>query len=145
MGGSKMSGAEKMKQLPLSADIPQVKPIIKHKSKYKKWQYEANYRKSETPILRSCQNCNNCVGFTNGHRNWYKCNLQGISHSQATDITLKSVCDYWQQEYQNCQLCKHLGCTSDGTFICSIDDEEIRNESEAIGGCIEFKKYLERI
>ena len=86
-------------QLGISADIPQVKPPIKFKSKYQKWKYEANYREAEGE--QRCKNCRYSVGFTNGYRNYYKCNLQGLSHSAATDIRLSYICDYYKEDRLN--------------------------------------------
>lgn len=81
-------------QLGFSEDIPQIKPIIKFKSKYQKWKYEANYRKAENS--KCCKTCRNCVGFVGYNKNFYKCNVQGLSHSAATDIRLSYVCDYYR-------------------------------------------------
>lgn len=86
-------------QLGISADIPQVKPSIKLRSKYQKWKYEANYREAEGE--QCCKNCWNSIGFTNGYKNFYKCNLQGISHSAATDIRLSYVCNYYEEDKLN--------------------------------------------
>jgi len=82
-------------QLRISKDLPQEKPVIKFKSKYQKWKYEANYRKATDK--KCCKTCNHCLTFTNTVRYFHKCNLQGLSHSAATDITLNSVCDYYKE------------------------------------------------
>jgi len=125
-------------QLGISADIPQIKPAIKFRSKYQKWQHEANYRKAENN--KCCKNCNNSVGFKYHNKNYYKCNIQGISHGAATDIRLSYVCDYYAEEYKDCQLCKHLGCNTEGQFTCSLDGEVLDHEGIY---CDNFEKYLE--
>lgn len=83
-------------QLGISADIPQTKPAIKFRSKYQQWKYEANYRKSEEK--QCCKNCKYGVCFSNGYnRYFYKCNLQGVSHSAATDIRISYICNYYKE------------------------------------------------
>lgn len=82
-------------QLKLSHDItiPDIPP--KFKSKYQKWRHEANYKKAEDS--KCCKTCINCVNTTGSNRVFYKCNIQGISHSAATDIRLSCVCDYYRE------------------------------------------------
>ncbi len=82
-------------QLRICEDIPQTKPVIKFKSKYLKWKYDADYKKAETG--KSCKNCRNCIGFKYHDKTYYKCNLQGISHGAATDIRLSYVCNYHRE------------------------------------------------
>lgn len=84
-------------KLNIDKEIIPKKTEIKFKSKYQKWKYDANYRKSESN--KCCKTCRYCVGFCNFSctKNYYKCNLQGISHSTATDIKLSCVCDYYRE------------------------------------------------
>ena len=81
-------------QLHLINDIPLPKPKVNIKGRYQKWKYENNDRKSFNEIR--CENCKNCVAMTNGYKTYYKCNIMGISNSQATDIRLSYVCDFFR-------------------------------------------------
>lgn len=83
-------------QLRLCDEIPQIKPEAKIKGKYRKWKYDANYRKSYANIC--CSTCKNLWVLNNGYKNFYKCNVMGISNSEATDIRLSYVCDYFKGE-----------------------------------------------
>lgn len=83
-------------QLHLINDIPLPKPQIKIRGKYQQWKYENNYRKADSD--KRCKNCKNCVAMTNGYKTFYKCNIMGISNSEATDIRLSNVCDYFKAD-----------------------------------------------
>ena len=84
-------------KLDIAMKIPERKAKINLKSKYQKWKYEANYRKSESN--KGCKNCKYCVSFCNFSctKNYYKCSLQDTSHSTATDVKLSYVCDYYSE------------------------------------------------
>lgn len=62
--------------------------------KYKRFKAIYNYRKAEN---NCCEKCRNFLGFTNGKKNFYKCNLMGLSHSAASDIRKSYVCDLWRK------------------------------------------------
>ena len=87
-------------KLDINIEEPNNKTELKFKGKYQKWKYEANYRKSKSN--KRCKNCKHCVCFCNFSctKNYYKCNLQGISHSVATDIKLSCICDYYVEVNQ---------------------------------------------
>lgn len=41
-----------------------------------------------------------------------------------------------------CGLCKYLGCTEQGQFKCTIDDEILQHEGQG-SGCECFEEYIE--
>lgn len=82
-------------KLDIDIEIPKRITEIKFKSKYQKWKYDANYRKSETD--KSCKNCMNCVCHTGYNRVYYKCELQGLTNCSATDIRLSHICNYYKE------------------------------------------------
>lgn len=45
-----------------------------------------------------CGNCRHLIKRTYHGRNYYKCALIGISHSEATDIRLAGRCKRWEHE-----------------------------------------------
>ena len=74
-------------------------PVPPRKSVYQKWKFENKYRKAENKEKR----CKNCIHrFTRYRQRYYhKCLLLGLSGSQATDITLSSVCDNFEMTAKN--------------------------------------------
>lgn len=77
--------------------------IHKIHGKYKKWKYDNNYRKSEDQEKR-CKNCLNLFGFSYHHKNYYKCDVMGCSHSVASDIRLSYVCDQFFKKEKNYEI-----------------------------------------
>lgn len=61
-------------------------------SPYLRFKNHNRYRLSEN-TESNCKNCNHCRRMEYHNKNYYKCILMGISHSTATDIKLKNVCD----------------------------------------------------
>ena len=89
-------------KLNIDKEIMPQKTEIKFKSKYQKWKYENNYRKSDCD--KSCRNCINCVCHTGYNRVYYKCELQGLSNCSATDIRLSHICNCYKEiKYDNKQ------------------------------------------
>lgn len=43
-----------------------------------------------------CGNCANHIKTDHHYKTYHKCALVGMSHSTATDIRLKCVCDCWE-------------------------------------------------
>ena len=73
------------------------KPIlITFRSKYQRWKYENGYTKADAYSDIRCQNCKHLIisryAITPSERNYYKCELLGLSGSSATDIRLSNVC-----------------------------------------------------
>lgn len=62
---------------------------------YQIWRRHNNYRKAESES--KCKNCVYCAGFGYHNKNYYKCKLQGESHSTASDIRVSYVCDYYNR------------------------------------------------
>lgn len=67
-----------------------------HKSGYMMWKQGAGYRKSDSKT-RCCATCLHSRGYR-ASRTFYKCVKLGISHSTATDIRLRDVCNLWEKE-----------------------------------------------
>ena len=60
--------------------------------KYKGWKNLNNYRKSEDKEKR-CKNCLSLCGYEYHNKRYYKCEMMGCSHSEASDIRLSYICD----------------------------------------------------
>lgn len=70
---------------------------LAHESKYMIWKKSVHYRKSENKLER----CGTCTHHSHGQYNTkylHKCRLLGLTHSEATDIRVKNVCDKWELE-----------------------------------------------
>ena len=63
-----------------------------HLSNYQKIKKANRYRKSINSVER-CKNCTLLIRVESYNKNYYKCELIGISGSEATDVKLKNVCD----------------------------------------------------
>lgn len=44
------------------------------------------------------------------------------------------------EEYKDCQLCKHLDCDAEGHFICGLNDDILDHEGIY---CNHFEEYIE--
>ena len=66
-------------------------------SKYQMFKMNNHYRKAEDKS-RSCKTCKWLVKIEYHRKNYYKCELIGISQSIATDIRLSYTCDMWNRE-----------------------------------------------
>ena len=47
---------------------------------------------------RKCKNCKSHQVSEYHDKTYHKCERIGYSHSEATDIRLKNVCDYWEKK-----------------------------------------------
>ena len=63
------------------------------KSVYQRFKSMNHYRES-TGHSR-CKNCLYLLKMEYHGKNYYKCELMGVSNSEATDIKLKMVCNKW--------------------------------------------------
>lgn len=54
-----------------------------------------NYR--EGTKTQCCAKCRKHRAFDYHDKTYHKCELIGFSHSEATDIRLKNVCDRWEE------------------------------------------------
>lgn len=117
-------------------NTPPQKPL--YKSKYQKWKYENDYRKSENESR--CKNCKNLLINNTYNKTFYKCLLLGISSSSATDIRLSNVCNNFAPKNANCQLCKHLNVNNNGEFICGLDNDILDHEGIY---CSRFEEYID--
>jgi len=79
------------KSLNLFGDMQEIDPSNEPKSKYQRFKSMNHYRESDG--LERCTYCDNCIKMEYHNKNYYKCELMGVSHSEASDIRLKMVCD----------------------------------------------------
>ena len=70
-----------------------------HLGKIQKLKKSMGYRLSSGE--RKCKNCVSKCRLNYHDKTYYKCERIGFSNSEATDIRLKNVCDYWEAEGQN--------------------------------------------
>jgi len=61
---------------------------------YKIWRAKNEYGKSLS-LERQCRNCTYKRSFDYHNKCYHKCELQGISQSEASDIRLSNVCEQW--------------------------------------------------
>lgn len=85
-----------MKQPDLFGGMSEVKEPNLHQGKYQYFRSANNYRKSIDNILK-CGTCKFCLKKEYHNKNYYKCELQGDSNSESSDIRLKNVCDKWSK------------------------------------------------
>jgi hypothetical protein len=65
------------------------------RSPYANWRTDALYRRAED--RKNCGNCNHSYMTRNGARRYRKCQLLGVSHSPATDVSNRFVCNHWME------------------------------------------------
>ena len=82
-----------MKTVNLFGEVVDIVPD-KPKSIYQQFKRANNYRLYTIKSI-SCKTCKHLSGFDYHNKRYYKCELIGISHSEATDIRLKNVCNKW--------------------------------------------------
>lgn len=70
------------------------KKVLGH---YKKWRQKNNYKKAFS-FEKQCRTCKNERGFEYHNKHYHKCELQGISQSEASDIRLSYVCDFFNSK-----------------------------------------------
>lgn len=73
-------------------DIPDIDAIHRNSSLYQKFRARNHYGLAKSWI-RSCKQCVNCIKSEYHDKNYYKCKLQGMSNSEASDIRLRNTCD----------------------------------------------------
>jgi len=66
----------------------------KNLSKYQIFKQKNNYRKSDSGL--KCKNCNHHHRYEYHNKYYHKCDLLGVSNSEATDIRISFVCDKWE-------------------------------------------------
>ncbi len=64
--------------------------------RYKRFRVHNNYRKKLIDAI-CCKECKHLNGFEYHGKNYYKCELQGMSHSEASDVRLSFVCDKFER------------------------------------------------
>lgn len=75
-------------------EIPDVEPAVPIGS-YQKTKFNNHYRRSKEDKI-CCKYCR-YVGYFRYHdKGYYKCSIIGISHSTATDIRARNVCDRFE-------------------------------------------------
>ena len=75
-------------------DIPDVEPS--GTSQYIRFKQNNAYRES----VNNAECCKTCAWLIKSEyhdKNYYKCELMGVSSSEATDIRLKNVCNKWKK------------------------------------------------
>ena len=73
--------------------VDQEYPTQEKLGKIQKLKKEMGYRLSSGG--HKCKNCVSIRRFDYHDKTYYKCERIGFSNSEATDIRLKNVCDYW--------------------------------------------------
>ena len=68
---------------------------IQHLSKYQKTKRNNRYRKSDGTY--KCNNCYHHYLYEYHDKIYHKCELIGVSNSEATDIRSGHVCDKWKE------------------------------------------------
>ena len=67
---------------------------------YKQFRFANNYRRSESKEVRCC----NCFSFWRADyhgKTYFKCEIQGISHSNSSDIRKRNICDRFHERKVN--------------------------------------------
>lgn len=86
-----------MAEINLFGEMQQeLKPANKFVSEYQKWKARNNYR--DAVDKKSCKSCEHRLRVHYHDKIYHKCNLMGVSSSEATDIRLKKVCDLFEEE-----------------------------------------------
>lgn len=73
----------------------EIEKVPNTESWYQAVKRRSNYRQT-TAKEKCCKYCKNKRTFEYHNKNYHKCMLIGISHSEATDIRLGNVCDKWE-------------------------------------------------
>ena len=60
---------------------------------YKQFRNRYNYRKKDTE--KCCEDCDHIKTYEYHGKMYHKCERQGVSNSEASDIRLSCVCDLW--------------------------------------------------
>ena len=82
-----------MKVLNLFGEEVDAEEVSRNPSKYQRFKQINHYRKSDSPQCKTCK-YHACYEYHNKY--YHKCELLGISHSEATDIRVSFVCDKWE-------------------------------------------------
>lgn len=86
-----------MMELNLFGEL-QDEPKPKHRpGKFQSFKVLNKYRPCENKAAR-CKNCKNSVYLNHHDKHYYKCELMGISMSEASDIRANHVCELFQKE-----------------------------------------------
>jgi hypothetical protein len=67
------------------------KPNTAHESGYQFFKRQQHYRKPDG--IKKCKNCQHRVSGRYNTKMLHKCELMGLSHSEASDIRVNNVCD----------------------------------------------------
>jgi hypothetical protein len=73
----------------VEVDFSRSKPL----SVYQRFKLINRYRKSDSP---QCKTCKYHLVFEYHDKYYHKCELLGISNSEATDIRVSYVCNKWE-------------------------------------------------
>lgn len=74
-------------------ETPMAEPAL---SPYQKRKKQLQYRKADKDSDERCKNCEHCIRISYHGKNYYKCELIGMSHSEATDIRLSYTCNQFK-------------------------------------------------
>ncbi|MEX0662091.1 MAG: hypothetical protein WEA58_04110 [Balneolaceae bacterium] len=66
----------------------------------------AQYRTASKTDPKRCEHCKHLRKMQLGHRNFYKCALIGVTHSRATDVRLKGVCNRFDMDLRKLKSLK---------------------------------------
>ena len=72
-------------------------PDKKTTGHYATWRNRNGYKKSVS-LEKQCRICQHLRSFEYHNKNYHKCGLQGISHSESSDIRLSNVCDLFRNK-----------------------------------------------
>ena len=69
----------------------------KNNSRYQLFKQRHNYMKATYKAI-SCKTCDHHFRLEYHNKYYHKCELLGISNSEATDIRVSSVCNRWEKD-----------------------------------------------
>ena len=72
-----------MKSVNLFGELQDEKYIKEFNGYFQNWKNKNNYKKSDDN--RKCKDCKYCAKNMYHNKSYYKCELMGISHSEASD------------------------------------------------------------
>ena len=85
-----------MKHPDLFGGTTPVKEEIRSPYKYRK--SVMGYRKAKPEEQNRCKNCKHCQIWECRAGRYYKCELIGLSNSEATDVRANGTCNKWEAE-----------------------------------------------
>ena len=85
-----------MKQINLFGELQEFNDKKESNSPYISFKKRNNYHKAINKYA-CCKTCKYCLKKWGNTSNYYKCELIGVSSSEATDIRVRNVCNLWDK------------------------------------------------